>query len=188
MCLVMILSIEYFVNIYERSNVTSTPSRLIAACFGLIASLLAACGPTGEASSTDETSKNVAGQCWKREQSADNVKANPTGANERPVIGRALNEPAGDLFVDPDACGQANRYDCGITDRSSNSQFAGERMNPSRKNRKHNTTQQCPHDHDRHVGVERVVGGLMEFNIGRYREARHCAPKPYPVDHQSTGG
>src|SRR5258708_37268391 len=66
-------------------------------------------------------------------------KSNPTGANERPVIGRALNCPTCDLFVDPDACGQANRYDCGITGRSSNGQFAGERMNPSRKNREHNT-------------------------------------------------
>ena len=28
----------------------------------------------------------------------------------------------------------------------------------------------------------------MEFDIGRCREARHCASKPYPVDHQSTGG
>ena len=37
-------------------------------------------------------------------------------------------------------------------------------------------------------GIEGVVGGLMEFDIGRYREARHCAPKPYPVDHQPTSG
>jgi hypothetical protein len=54
-------------------------------------------------------------------------------------------------------------------------------MNPSRKNREYNATQQCAHDHDRHVGIERVVGGLMEFNIGRYRETRLCATKPYPV-------
>ena len=61
-------------------------------------------------------------------------------------------------------------------------------MNSWRKNCQHNTTQHCAQNHDRHVGVECVVGGLMEFDIGLCREARHCASKPYPVDHQSTGG
>lgn len=61
-------------------------------------------------------------------------------------------------------------------------------MNPWRKNREQNTTQQRAYNDDRHVGIERVVGGLMEFNIGRYRETRHCASKSYPVDQQSTGG
>ena len=115
------------------------------------------------------------------------MKSNPTGANVLPVIGWAPNRPACDLVVDPDVCGQGNRQDRDITEGSDNGQFAGERMKPWRKNREHNATQQCAHNHDRHIGIERLVGGLMEFNIGRFRETGHCAPKPDPVDHQSTG-
>jgi len=30
--------------------------------------------------------------------------------------------------------------------------------------------------------------GDITVNVGRIREARHCAPKAYPTDHQAAGG
>jgi hypothetical protein len=36
------------------------------------------------------------------------MKSNPIGADMPPVIGRPLNGPACDLFVDSDTCGHAN--------------------------------------------------------------------------------
>lgn len=144
-------------------------------------------GRTSE-SSSDQTGKDVAGESWNRKKSVDNVKSNPTGADTYPAIGRPLNGPACDVFVHADVGRQANREHRGVADSSGNGQFAGEGMNPLTENCEHNTTQQCAHNHDRHVGIERAVGGLMEFNVGRYGEAGHCACKPYPVDEQAAGG